>query len=369
MAGPIEAAEVRRGLTDAWHLIEALGLGNGARPQAGGAWICCPVHDDQHPSCSVTMGPDHTLRWRCFGCGATGDALTLLAAARRLDLERDFQQVLEEGAELAGLAPAGPERAPAPPRRPVPPPAPPPDDGFDQLARVLLELCPVAHQADVARYRGGRGLLAEGRARWGALPAGSAAPGELRAALLERCGAAAWERSGLASPRRSEAFAWPEHRLVIPWRAPGVDGAVLTLQRRLVRPARPGERNKYVFPRGRLPVYPAGVEDAAELLGEGVEVAYVEGAVDTVALGILARRWGRERVVLGLPGVSSWRSAWAELARGAVALVALDPDDAGEAQVPRIAGDLLAAGALRVLRSRPPQGAADWGDLLAQGAA
>src|SRR5262249_47218707 len=43
-----------------------------------------------------------------------------------------------------------------------------------------------------------------------------------------------------------------------------------------------------------------------------------------------SRRRGEPCAALGIPGVSSWRVAWGALARGRVAYVGLDVDQAGE---------------------------------------
>ena len=48
------------------------------------------------------------------------------------------------------------------------------------------------------------------------------------------------------------------------------------------------------------------------------------------------------------------------LARGRVAAVAVDTDEAGERDVIRIAGDLAAGGARRVERWSPPPPSKDW---------
>ena len=61
---------------------------------------CCPAHDESNPSCSVTIGPDGTLRWRCFGCSAGGNALHLVAVVHGLDIKRDFPRVLRAAAEI-----------------------------------------------------------------------------------------------------------------------------------------------------------------------------------------------------------------------------------------------------------------------------
>jgi hypothetical protein len=98
-----QVAEVRRTLVDPVRVCERLGLAKGARRQSSGLSIRCPVHAEKTPSCSVTRGPDGTVRVRCFGCGWSGDVLTLVAAARGLGARRDFREVLCAAAEVGGL--------------------------------------------------------------------------------------------------------------------------------------------------------------------------------------------------------------------------------------------------------------------------
>lgn len=64
--------------------------------------VRCPWHDERHASCSVHVGRDHTIAARCFGCGASGDVLGLIAQVYGLDGRRDFVEVVTIGAELAG---------------------------------------------------------------------------------------------------------------------------------------------------------------------------------------------------------------------------------------------------------------------------
>lgn len=110
---------IRHALTDARALCDALGLLDGYKPvrQARGLFIRCPVHSERTPSCSVTQGPDGTLRVCCYGCGWTGDVLHLIAAAHRLDVRADFSAVLTEAARLAAVDLASEHRLE--PRRPT----------------------------------------------------------------------------------------------------------------------------------------------------------------------------------------------------------------------------------------------------------
>lgn len=100
-------------------LVERLGVGERARRAGGGLMIRCPWHDERSPSCSVRTVRDGGIAVHCFGCGQGGDALALVAAARALDMRRDFRRVIAEGAELAHVsvdAPWQPTRSTTPPK-------------------------------------------------------------------------------------------------------------------------------------------------------------------------------------------------------------------------------------------------------------
>jgi hypothetical protein len=352
---PDDAGELRRALDDPWRLCEALGLTEGAERQRTGLSVRCPWHPDQGPSCSVTKGPDGTVRARCFGCGRTGDALSLIAAVRSLDLVRDFGAVLREAARIAGrrLGQVGPRRDGAGPavRAPL-------EDGvFAELAGMLLRLGALDAGElvrDVATYLRGRSLLPLAQAEgWGALPQPPVQRAWLAGILRDTFGPEVLTRSGLV---RGEVFAEPAARLLIPWRDPA--GNVCTLQRRRIDNARP----KYLIPAGRPPRWPYG----AHWLGgapPNAAVAIVEGAVDAIALRELCARAERAIVPLGVPGVAGWTASWAELARGRLAYVALDADDTGERAVEDLSADLLVAGAIAVKRWTP-RGGKDWADVL-----
>src|SRR5262245_24961753 len=79
-------AEVKRALDDPRGLCERLGLAERARNQRGGVTILCPWHAEKTPSCSVRVGKQGTIMVRCHACGASGDALSLVAVARGLDV-------------------------------------------------------------------------------------------------------------------------------------------------------------------------------------------------------------------------------------------------------------------------------------------
>lgn len=101
---PDFAREIRLGLTDPTKVCQALNLLERATRQAGGWLIRCPNHAEKTPSCSVTRGPDGTVRVKCFGCDFAGDSLTLIAKVHGLSTQGpEFREVLEQGAQIAGL--------------------------------------------------------------------------------------------------------------------------------------------------------------------------------------------------------------------------------------------------------------------------
>jgi len=75
--------------------------------------VCCPVHTENHPSCSVNT--DSGL-WNCKACGAAGNVFDLLAAVRGCY----FMASLEELETRVGIAPANPTRRTAAKTTPKP---------------------------------------------------------------------------------------------------------------------------------------------------------------------------------------------------------------------------------------------------------
>lgn len=145
------AREVRYAVADPRKLCDALGLTKNAKPQGGGLSVCCPAHGEKNPSCSVTRGPDGTVRVRCFGCDFSGDALTLIAQVHGLSLRGDdFRQVLAIGADLGGhlglrdeilSGQAMPERKPVTAPEAKSPAEYPPRDEVQALWNSALPVC------------------------------------------------------------------------------------------------------------------------------------------------------------------------------------------------------------------------------------
>lgn len=232
---------------------------------------------------------------------------------------------------------------------------------YHNVAARLLELCPFVEDPETLDYCDRRLLVVEGaQAQLGGLPPPDAqAP--VIARLLEQFEAETLVRADLlwrtkAGPIDVERFAWPWHRLLIPWRAP--DGSIDVLQRRRID-ANP--ERKYVFPKGKRPLYPFGIEAIA--VAPDAPLVFCEGAVDVLALRLLNHRDRLGIVPLGLPGLENWRADWARFGKGRHVRIGLDADQAGDAKVRQMADDCWRAGATRVTRWRP-EGVKDWSDLL-----
>lgn len=395
-----DTAELRRRLSDPLELVRALGLDKGSqRISAGRYLVRCPAHQDDTASCSILYHQeDQTISVKCFGCDLSGNVFHLIAAARRMDVQRDFPRVLEEARRMAGVAPRV-SAAPVEPRearpqlRVVGPTAE--ERRFSAAAETLLlhtQLCDLEGTGgEVAASLALRGLLDEARAEgWGVLPKarrGVDADGEPCIDNTETPLLVALDDAGALPGLRwlcaSQGWQHPDHRLLIPWRGPG--GRLWTLQRRWVRadgdtaasPPKLGSHTsgKYLFP-PTSSLSPSGAWcygwDRAES-GEAEELWLCEGAVDVLALRALNRRGelkagGGERsmLALGLAGLQAWgkvREDVLALARGRRVFLALDSDEPADKAADAIGPELYKAAAVRVQRVRPRQGK-DWAEWL-----
>lgn len=135
---PPDPDTIKRVLADPATALDVLGLRDRARRQGRGFVLLCPWHEERRPSCSVTPGPDGTLRAHCFGCGGGGDVISLAAAVLGLDVRADFPRLLSELAARCGLAGDVARPLPAlPPLRPAAPSYPPADEVRDLWVRCL----------------------------------------------------------------------------------------------------------------------------------------------------------------------------------------------------------------------------------------
>jgi len=351
-SGRLDATAIRGRFRDPLRLAAMMGQ-PGARPHGRGCVAHCVLHDDATPSMSLYAGDDGTIRFRCFGCGRRGDVLSLVALVLKLSLKTQFRKVLRAAAAIAEAMEEAVPIAITLETKPLPP-----LDDFTRAAVLgrLLELCPLVAQSDVTEYLSQRqvldGAIVDG---WAALPA-PASQHELLAKLVGEFGDATIRAAGFLTS--SGGIPWPEHRVVVVWRSRSA--VAVGLQRRLIRANREREP-KYVTMRDQPLAQPYGVEKLDPTANW--PVALVEGAIDVLSMRALSARHGLQRIALGMPGASNWRRGWADLLVGREVLVAFDNDEAGDAAAVRVVRDLRAAGALRVLRSKP-LATKDWNDAL-----
>lgn len=162
------AREVKYALTEPRRLVDALSWGRKwVRQAGGGITILCPVHGERTPSCSVSRGPDGTIRVFCFGCGFAGDALRAIAVAHNLSESSDFREILAIGAEIAGqLALADEIRGGQvrTDRKPVPRPEPVETRTFpprEEVLELLRGTTPVLESSKAASMLHERGFDVE----------------------------------------------------------------------------------------------------------------------------------------------------------------------------------------------------------------
>lgn len=346
--------EIRSALTDVRGLCGALNLLEGARRQPGGALsICCPTHGESRPSCSVTIGRDGTIRVKCFSCNWGGDALSLIAAARGLNMSGDFPDVLREAASIAGLS--FDELGEGSARAPYVPPKPVVADNrtyplLSEVGSLWARCVPATEQPDVAAWIESRGLDADAIARLNlarALPDGLNLP-RWASYRGEADAAAPWDELG--------------YRLIMPvWD----DQCAM----RSVRAGRvvDGPGPKRLPPAGRLATGLLLANKAAlAVFGHGAkaDMLIVEGEPDffTWACAVAAD----ERMV-GVVGVGSgwWSRAFAaKVPRGCRVVVRTHQDAAGD----KYAQDIGLSLARRAKLFRPAQdGLGDENDRLRAG--
>ncbi|WP_417690885.1 DNA primase [Roseibium sp.] len=72
------------------------------QPGKGDYWACCPFHEEKSPSFHVD---DRRNRYKCFGCGASGDHFRFVMETEGLS----FPETVERLAEQAGVAMPAPD--------------------------------------------------------------------------------------------------------------------------------------------------------------------------------------------------------------------------------------------------------------------
>jgi hypothetical protein len=313
----LDWAEVRGRVDLAAVATGLLGPAPGRRGARGRRlWWNCPFHEDRNPSFSVH--PSSPM-WRCFGCGAHGDAAALVMRLRGMSFPEAMQF-------LAGV-PIVPKRArPSLPRRGMP----------ESEALALVE------EAE--------------RRLW-------AREGERALDYLTG-------PRRLLSPRtiREARLGWTPRAQGVPWRPPGIVIPWIEGSRPALVKVRPPDEWRSAFPKDRRPpkyieayrghdlpptLYPGlGVirEGRPLILTEGEFDALLlgqelEGVATAATLGSASASFGPDllNAMLGAP-------AW---------FIATDADPAG---------DKAAAGwPARARRVRPPGPYKDWTEARADG--
>lgn len=310
-----DVSEVKRSLDDARRLCAKLGIDKGAKRQASGFLVCCPVHGEKNPSCSVTRGRDGTVRVHCFACDWSSDALGLIAAVRGVNVKTDFPAVLAEAASLAGVTLDRSGRGPGRPhqaRRDVAPPEP-------DVER------PYPPAAEVAALWDSAGPCSEDREASATLAWRCIDPERVDALRLARV-----IRAGQPLPRWAsyQGRTWPEtgHRLLVRcWDATGTMRTVRAWR------VRDGDTPK------RLP--PAGHRMSGLVLANRPGVAMLMGKARPRRLGVVegepdATVWmiqAPDEAVLGVFS-GSWRTGnfAAKVPSGCEVVIRTHADEAGD---------------------------------------
>ena len=285
-----------------------LGEAPGRRGERGRKlWWCCPFHGDANPS--LCVAPDETT-WRCYGCGAFGDAANLLMRLEHLSFPEAVRRLV--GGDVATTTYHRP---------PAPPPAP---AGPSGLARADAEALVVEAEARLWSAEG-----TEARAYLTATRRLTEAT--IRAALL------GWT-PGVRLPTR-EGKTFISRGIVIPW----FDGDRLAL-------------TKIRQPGGGGPKYAEAFRDRTGILmgstvAPGLPLVVVEGEFDCLLLGQELR--GLAAVAtLGPASVRPEPGALGRFLALAPWYVATDADEAGDK-----AADAWPGHSRRV---RPPAPFNDW---------
>jgi DNA primase len=302
------------------------------RRGAGGSrlWWHCPFHEDKNPSLLIEPGRRY---WKCFGCGAKGDAVSLVMLLRRVPFLEALGVVLE-GTPFASETGTGWRHCytvSAPPPEPPPPVEAVGPTGWGAVeARLIVdtaaELLWTDDGAEALEYLRGRGLDDETirRAGLGWVPF---------VMVRTKDGRRAFSASG-----------W-----VIPWFDGGAVAAVKIRQP-------DGREPRYLEAYRDRPLFYPGPRLAP--LRRWADIAIVEGEFDALLLGqelaglatVITTGSASSRPSLNL------RSALAQARR---LFLATDADAAGDA--------CCAAWPERAIRVRPPDGHKDWTDARRAG--
>lgn len=317
--------DVRSALSDPRRVAELLQLQEGAKPETrGGLLVRCPSHGENNASCSLTRGPDGTLRAKCFACDFSGDVFSLIAAVKGLDPRRDFPRVLEEAAALAGISvPDAPRwtrsSAPAQPRASAAPQAQAPV--AEDLGLLWDSLPPI--DGDAWEYLRGRGL--EEAADWCRSLADVLAPKPLAPQGHERDAAGARTCGGAikCSTCRWE-YASSGYQIAVALR--DVWGRVVAVQVRNIHAEKTDAKDNRFLAIGPTST---GVFGDPTAIARARNVIVAEGMTDSLA-AIAVCRGASVTTPIGIAGVNAGAALDTLPLKGKRVLLASDPDEAGD---------------------------------------
>lgn len=283
-------------------------------------WWCCPFHQDGNPSFCVEPGKPW---WRCYGCGAHGDAANLVMKLQGVTFP-EAVRLLTTGAATS----TGPTSKPAakPTSRPPAEPTGLPEADALALVDVARERLWGPDGADALAYLTSRGLALE----------------TIRAARL------GWT-PGVSIPTRDGDRAFRALGWVIPW---FVGPRLALVKIRQPDGQRPKYAEAYRDPAG-LVCYPS-----ASAIRPGRPLVVTEGELDALLLGQALGELASV-VTLGSASARPESKALGPMLAAPRWFIATDRDDAGDR-----AADGWPARARRV---RPPAPHKDWTEVATDG--
>jgi len=243
---------------------------------------CCPFHRERTPSFHVRP---QTQRWKCFGCGRSGDAFGFVMERESVEFPEALRMLARDaGIELERRDPASAAAA-----------------GAKDAAYAACEWACRWFQGNLrgspaAEYLKGRGLTGETAREWRLGFAPDSWDGLLDAAARDGVGVPALEAAGLVVPRRSGDGFYDRFRNRVTFPISDTQGRVVGFGARTLGDEEPKYLNTpetALFQKGRLLF---GLDRAKDEAMRARSLAVMEGYTDV----IMAHQHGFRTAVAGL---------------------------------------------------------------------